>query len=294
MAFSFWTLDQLDALCALQPSVRLAVIGLPISHSRSPQMQNAALLKAGMDCQYVRLEIQPGQVKTVLHELQRRGFYGVNVTIPHKLEALEAMDVLDPLAAELGAVNTVVMRAAKLHGFNTDGPGFLNSVQEGFQRAVSELRVLILGAGGGAGRAVAVQSALAGCRHLHLANRTVEKLKPLIEELNRPGLQLSTCALSDEELRRVLPEVDLIVNATAVGMKEDIAPLPTACLEPRHLVYDMVYRTDQPTKLIQAARERGCAWVDGLSLLIHQGALAFEHWFGQKPDLEAMRGALNE
>ena len=126
-------------------------------------MHNPALAARGMDAQYIRVQVPPGSVKRALELFARHGFVGVNCTIPHKFEALEAMDEVDPLAAKLGAVNTVLIREGKLTGYNSDGPGFLRAVEECFGRPVRELRVLLLGAGGGAGRAVAVQCALEQC-----------------------------------------------------------------------------------------------------------------------------------
>lgn len=303
---SFFTYDQLhhwaDVAPTLHPPARLAVIGDPIGHSKSPQMHNPALLACGLEAQYVRVQVPVGHVKEAFGLFLKNGFLGVNITIPHKFEALEAVDYVDPLARRLGAVNTLAIRDGKMHGFNTDGPGFLRSVKEAFGAEVKDLRVLILGAGGGAGRAVAVQSVLAGCRHLLLATRTESKLVPLMQELETIGAssatslqtQLQICTLDHADLARRLPNVDLIVNATSLGMKADDAPLlPVGCLESRHFIYDMVYRASGPTELIQAATNAGARHADGMCLLLHQGAISFEHWF---PDLtapiEAMRAGL--
>lgn len=300
---SFYTYDQLhhwaDATSGLTPLARLAVIGDPIAHSKSPQMHNPALQACGIDAQYVRIQVPVGSVKEAFGLFVKEGFLGVNITIPHKFEALEAVDVLDPLARRLGAVNTLAIRNGKMFGYNTDGPGFLRSVKEAFGADVKDLRVLILGAGGGAGRAVAVQSVLVGCRSLLLANRTESKLAPLLSELaslSEPStpVQLQTCTLDHADLAARLSEVDLIVNATSVGMKAEDAPLlPAGCLEPRHFVYDMVYRASGPTELIQAAAAVGAPSADGMCLLLHQGAIAFEHWFsGVTAPVDVMRQGL--
>ena len=259
-------------------------------------MHNPALKACGIEGQYVRVQVPVGRVKEAFSVLVKQGFLGVNITIPHKFEALDAVDVLDPLARRLGAVNTLAIRDGRMFGYNTDGPGFLRSVREAFGAEVKDLRVLILGAGGGAGRAVAVQSVLAGCRSLVLANRTVSKLAPLEAELEAisPGrTDLQACTLDHEELRKHLSAVDLVVNASSVGMKAEDAPLlPAGCLERRHLVYDMVYRASCPTELIQAATAVGARHADGMCLLLHQGAISFEHWFGGEAPLEAMRQGL--
>lgn len=300
---SFYTYDQLhhwaDATSALTPPARLAVIGDPIAHSKSPQMHNPALQACGIDAQYVRVQVPVGSVKEAFGLFVKHGFLGVNITIPHKFEALEAVDVLDPLARRLGAVNTLAIRDGQMFGYNTDGPGFLRSVKEAFGADVKDLRLLILGAGGGAGRAVAVQSVLSGCRQLLLANRTESKLAPLLNELSglsEPSapVQLQTCSLDPADLAARLPEVDLIVNATSVGMKAEDAPLlPAGCLEARHFVYDMVYRASGPTELIQAASAAGAPYADGMCLLLHQGAISFEHWFpNETAPIEVMRQGL--
>ncbi len=296
MASPFFTFDQLHDFPALSPPARLAVIGDPIAHSKSPQMHNPALMARGIEAQYVRVQVPVGQVKEAFGLFARQGFLGVNITIPHKFEALDAVDVVDPLAARLGAVNTLAIRDGRLWGYNTDGPGFLRSVREAFGTEVKDLRVLILGAGGGAGRAVAVQCVLAGCRHLLLANRTESKLAPLLTELRSltsEAVVLDTCSLDHEPLASRLADVDLLVNSTSVGMKAGDAPLlPADCLQSRHLVHDMVYRSDGPTDLIQQATRAGARHADGMSLLLHQGAISFEHWFGGDAPLEVMRTGL--
>jgi shikimate dehydrogenase len=293
---SFYTFDQLHQFPALNPPARLAVVGDPVAHSKSPQMHNPALQACGIEAQYVRVQVPVGQVKQAFALFAKQGFLGVNITIPHKFEALEVVDELDPLARQLGAVNTLAIRDGRLHGYNTDGPGFLRSVKEAFGAEVKDLSLLILGAAGGAGRAVAVQSVLSGCRHLVLANRTESKLAPLLTELaglHDGSLAVKTCSLEPNNLAQMLPDVDIIVNATSVGMKADDAPLlPVGCLTKNHGVYDMVYRASGPTDLITQAIQAEARHADGMCLLLHQGAISFEHWFNRPAPLEAMRAGL--
>jgi shikimate dehydrogenase len=259
-------------------------------------MHNPALQACGIQAQYVRVQVPIGRVKEAFGLFAQQGFLGVNITIPHKFEALDAVDVLDPLARQLGAVNTLAIRDGKLFGYNTDGPGFLRSVKEAFAAEVKDLRLLIIGAGGGAGRAVAVQSVLAGCQDIVLANRTASKLDPLVEELRQSSSEtarLQTCSLDHSDLAAHLADVDLIINASSVGMKaEDAALLPAGAIETRHLVYDMVYRASSPTDLIQQATAAQAKHADGMCLLLHQGAISFEHWFDQPAPLDAMRAGL--
>ncbi|WP_050026700.1 shikimate dehydrogenase [Verrucomicrobium sp. BvORR034] len=301
MSKACYTLEDLrnwtSVSAEIDPPARLAVIGDPIAHSRSPQMHNPALKARGIDAQYIRVHVPPGSVAEALDLFALHGFVGVNCTIPHKFEALEAMDELNGLAVALGAVNTVHLHDGQKIGYNSDGPGFLRSVEEAFGAAVKDLRVLIIGAGGGAGQAVAIQSALEGCPSLRLANRTVAKLAPLVKNCQQLSATTQVTALtwSDEEISSILDDVDLIVNATPVGMKDGDGPLfDYQRIQPSHLAYDMVYRAASPTPFISAAKASGARTCDGLRLLLHQGAISFGHWFGEPVPLEAMRSGLTQ
>ncbi len=277
------------------PPARLAVIGDPIGHSRSPQMHNPALQACGIAAQYIRVQVPVGHVAEAFRQFAACGFLGVNITIPHKFEALDAVDVLDPLARQLGAVNTLAIREGKLHGYNSDGPGFLRSVKEAFGKDIKDLRVLIFGAGGGAGRAVAMQSALSGCQKLLLVNRSQAKAETVAEEIHTLGCcpDATVVPWDDDALRAVLANTDLIVNATSLGMKpNDAKLLPADALLARHLVFDMVYRAGGETPLLVDARQAGARIVDGLTLLLHQGGISFEHWFDRPAPLEVMRAGL--
>ena len=279
------------------PSARLAVMGDPIAHSRSPQMHNPALRACGIDAQYIRVQVPVGHVAQAFRQFAACGFLGVNITIPHKFEALSEVDEVDELAAALGAVNTLVIRDGRLLGRNSDGPGFVRSVRDAFGVGLADLRVLILGAGGGAGRAVAVQSALERCGKLVLANRSIEKAKVLASEIRAVGRcrDVTVLGLTDNIIASAAADVDLIVNATSLGMKsEDARLLPASALEARHLVFDMVYRADGETPLLADAKAVGARTVDGLTLLLHQGAISFEHWFDRPAPLEVMCKGLRE
>ncbi|MEZ5388028.1 MAG: shikimate dehydrogenase [Prosthecobacter sp.] len=277
------------------PPARLAVIGDPIAHSRSPQMHNPALRTCGIEAQYIRVQVPEGRVGEAFHQFIKCGFIGVNVTIPHKFEALAAVDEVDELASALGAVNTLVIRDGKLLGRNTDGPGFLRSVKEAFGAEVKDLRVMILGAGGGAGRAVAVQCGLERCRKLILVNRSPAKAETVAGEIRAVGRcdNVVVAPWNDSSVATAAADVDLIVNATSLGMKDgDAQLLPASALQQRHLVFDMVYRAGGETPLLADARAVGARVVDGLSLLLHQGAISFEHWFDRPAPLDAMRQGL--
>ena len=282
--------ERLDAGAA-KPA-RLAVIGHPISHSASPQMHQVALDECGLDVRYVRIDIEPGQVGEAFRRMRALGFYGCNVTVPHKLEAMEMCEV-HPDAKALGAVNTIRFDEDLTRGFNTDGPGFASAVGEVFAVDFAALDIVIAGAGGGAGQAIASQACLLGVAKLVLVNRTVEKLGPLVERLKRIRPETEVIALSFDhaKLAEYCLGCDLIVNTSSVGLKlGDRSILDAACLKGRHLIYDTIYQPPV-TPFLAMANKAGCRTANGLSMLIHQGALAFQHWFPGSEPLAVMRAA---
>jgi shikimate dehydrogenase len=278
----------------LAPPARLSVFGDPVAHSLSPQMHNPALAECGIDAQYVRIEVKTADFQRTLRLIHDAGFFGTNVTIPHKFTALQSVDVVEEQARRLGAVNTVIFRQGSAMGRNSDGPGFVRTVREEFGAALRDLRVLILGAGGGAGRAVAVQCALENCPQLLLANRTQEKAAALQRELAQQHAARGALVVPWDEasLASACQDADLIINGTNLGMRqEDPDLLPEGALESRHLVYDMVYKPLE-TRLYLAARRAGATVINGLPMLLHQGAVSFEWWFNRPAPLEVMRRGL--
>jgi shikimate dehydrogenase len=292
-----YTLEDLSSRDLLdegaEKPARLAVIGHPISHSASPKMHQAALDEFSMPVRYIRLDIESGQVGEAFARMRALGFIGCNVTVPHKLEAMVHCEV-HPDAAALGAVNTIRFDGDADRGFNTDGPGFARAVEDDFQVPFASLKVAIVGAGGGAGQAIATQGCLSGIKQLVLVNRTIGKLGPLVEKLHsiHPETEIIALAFDDSALAEHCLSCDLIVNTSSVGLKEgDPSILPAACLKKEHLVYDTIY---QPpiTPLLAAANELGCRTANGRSMLINQGALAFQHWFPGTDPLLSMKRAL--
>jgi shikimate dehydrogenase len=289
------------ATAGVAPPLRLSVFGDPVEHSVSPQMQNAALEKCGIDARYARLHIRPDELGDALRLLPKAGFIGTNLTIPHKQAALALVDEVDDHARKLGAVNTVVVEGEKLTGYNTDGPGIVRAVRAEFGVDLRDMRVLILGAGGGAGRAIAVQCAIEGCERLALVNRTFDKAQALAAELlpyfsgprvSAPVARLEAVPWEIPALRFQLQNIDLVINASSLGMKRsDPELLPSSILLPHLLVYDTIY-TASRTKLLKAAAEAGARGVNGLSMLLHQGALSFEIWFNREAPVAEMRAAL--
>jgi len=273
---------------------QLAVIGYPVKHSASPQMHQAALDLDGNDIRYVRVEVEPSKVDLAFSRMEKAGFLGCNVTVPHKLEAMEACDELTDSAKQLGAVNTVHFIDGKRIGHNTDGPGLAAAIKHSFGKKLGDLRVLLLGAGGGAGRAIATQCAIEKSPKLILSNRTISKLNPLVEAVNEisPNTEVLAISNQDQDIADIIGEIDLIINSTSLGlMQEDDCPLNPELLSSDHVVYDAIYNPPV-TKLLAAAQDKGCKTANGMSMLIHQGALAYKMWLGDMPSIDAMEAAL--
>ena len=296
-----YTLDDLNSRDLLdagadKPAL-LAVLGWPVAHSASPRMHQPALDANGIDARYIRLEVEPGQVAEAFARMRALGFIGCNVTVPHKLDAMAACDEVHSDARLLGAVNTVRFDKDATRGFNTDGPGFAKAIEEDFQVEFGSLKVCVLGAGGGAGGAIATQACLSRVPELVLVNRTASKVAVLADRLEKsfPDTEILALSFEDGLLLEYCLGCDLIVNTSSVGLKAgDPSILHTDCLRKGHLVYDTIYQPPV-TPLLALAGDIGCRTSNGLSMLLHQGALAFEHWFpaaDPKVVLAAMREGL--
>jgi shikimate dehydrogenase len=285
----------------IEPPIRLGVFGDPVAHSLSPQMQNAALRAGGIDMQYARFHIRPNELRSALLLVRSLDFVGINVTVPHKIAAFTHVDEADESANRAGAINTISVRDKKMRGFNTDGEGFLRAIRTEFSIDLRDLRVMIIGAGGGTGRAIAWQCALENCERLVLVNRTLKKANALVEQLRPffsgprvlgPMTRLEAVAWDESAMRMQLADIDLIINATPLGMNpSDSTPVPARLLAPHHIVFDCVYGSSK-TALVRAADEAGARGANGLSMLLYQGALSFSIWFNREAPLEAMRAAL--
>jgi shikimate dehydrogenase len=285
----------------IDPPIRLGVFGDPVAHSLSPEMQNAALRACEISAQYARFHIRPNELRSALRFLRNLDFVGVNLTVPHKIAGLAQIDEADESASRAGAVNTICLRDKKLIGSNTDGEGFLRAIRSEFSVDLRDLRVLIIGAGGGTGRAIAWQCALESCERLVLVNRTLEKASTLTDKLRPlfvgprvlgPVARLEAAPWEESAMRAHLADIDLIVNATPLGMNpSDPAPIPGRLIAPHHMVFDCVYGPSK-TALLRAAEQAGARSANGISMLLHQGALSFSIWFEREPPIDAMRKAL--
>lgn len=284
-----------------EPPIRLSVFGDPVAHSLSPQMHNAALAACGIASRYCRLHIRPEELAEALRLLPQAGFLGTNITIPHKAAAMGILDVVDDHARKIGVVNTVVVEGERLLGFNTDGPGLLRAIRAEFGVDLRDLRVMVLGAGGGAGRAIAAQCAVENCERLVLVNRTFEKALALAGELEPffkgprvfgPSRRLEAVPWEERKLASQLAQTDLIINATSCGMKRtDPSVLPSTLLQANHLVFDTIYTATQ-TPLMEAAATVGARAANGASMLLYQGVLSFEIWFNRPAPVEVMKAAM--
>lgn len=294
-----YTFDKLDQIP--RTPKRFAVLGYPVRHSLSPPMQEAAFQAAGIDASYVKIEVTPNELPQVVAWLKAQSFDGWNVTLPHKTAMLELVDHLAPSAQSLQAVNTVLQDDGQWIGFNTDGDGWVRAVRDAFGVDVRDLRILILGAGG-VGRALALQAASEKCPHLVVVNRTLEKAQALQRDLMQRIAQdklhgavdpVRILPWNEDLIDEALQHIDLLVNATSVGLKAYDPPvLNPRLLTPYLMVYDTIYRPAE-TRLLTAAREAGARTANGLGMLLHQGALSWEIWTGKKAPLGVMRDALN-
>lgn len=261
---------------------RLAVLGYPVGHSRSPAMHNAALAELGLgeEWSYEAIEIAPDAFEERVREMTGEGFVGANVTVPHKSAALALADELSEAAREIGAANTLVFTGEEVRAENTDAEGFLRSLPE----SPSGKRALVLGAGGAA-RAV-VWALLRDGAAVEVWNRTELRSRHLCEELGG-----ETAAAPRQE------DYDLIVNTTAVGLagEDPFVELPLAAdrFAPGQTVVDMVYGSE-PTALLRAAAAAGAETVEGIEILVQQGALSLETWTDRPAPLDTMRAAARE
>ena len=289
-----------EATRGLDPPIGLGVFGDPVAHSLSPPMQNAALKHCNIPMQYARFHIRANELRSSLDALAKLDLVGVNLTVPHKIAALQFMDDVAENTRSIGAVNTIKIENGKLRCFNTDGRGFSRAIREEFSVDLRDLRVLLLGAGGAA-RAIARQCAKENCERLVVANRTFDKAKKVTDDLVDffagpkvfgPVPRLQAIPWEEPAIRFQIGHVDLIVNATPLGLnRADSSPIPPRLLAPHLMIYDTVYSRER-TPFISAAVEAGARSANGLSMLLHQGVLAFEIWFEREAPINVMRKAL--
>jgi shikimate dehydrogenase len=270
-------------------ATRLAgVIGWPVEHSRSPQMHDAAYAALGLDWAYVPLPVAPGRLEPALAGLAALGFAGANVTVPHKVAAAACCATLSDAARRAGSVNTLLPAAGGLHGETTDGPGLLDAVAARGGAVPREGTLLLLGAGGAA-RAAAAALLDAGVSRLAVSARRGEAAEALVRRL-RPLAPAARVEAAPWPFAGPAPVA--VVNATPLGGSDRRLPLPERMLAGAQLVCDLAYRADgEPTALVGAGRRAGAVVVDGIDVLVHQGARSFALWCGVEPPLDVMERA---
>jgi shikimate dehydrogenase len=281
------------------PGWRVGLIGDPVAHSYSPRFQQPAFDALGIPARYELWHTPGPQLIERVRSLCDKNCLGANVTIPHKEAVLPLVDKIDPLAARIGAINTIVHRDDYLYGYNTDAPGLLHAL---YGHGIGELQrdglislkgytAVLLGAGGAA-RGAAFALVGAGVARLIILNRHLERAQLLAAEVQQT-YDGPVFSLSDPGF--LIPHSSsIIINATSVGMHEDISPLPAEVLarfDADTFVYDMIYNPIQ-THLLCQARTMGLRAANGLSMLLHQGALAFTLWTDQPAPLDVMGAAL--
>jgi len=281
-------------------TTRCAVLGYPVEHSRSPAMQNAAFRALGLDWSYEAIAVEPERLSEVVRDLVEQGYAGANVTIPHKLRALELADVVSDVARAVGAANTLTFEAGSVAAHNTDVEGFLAALAEAVPEGPRGDRALVLGAGGAA-RAVVYALLSAGAGIVEVWNRHPARARALVADLEPQKGRAELRAVPDPQASLA----DLIVNATSVGMAPHEPPetsdlsdfkelrISADDLGDRQVIVDLVYR-DGNTVLVRKARARGLRCVDALDVLVHQGAASFELWTGRSAPLEAMRNGARD
>ncbi|MDD3694551.1 MAG: shikimate dehydrogenase [Lentisphaeria bacterium] len=273
---------------------RYALIGWPVAHSSSPLMQEAAFRAVGLEASYELLPLPPEELAATIPKMLALGYKGWNVTIPHKEAVLPLLQYLDKEAELIGSVNTVLVKNGELHGYSTDGYGLQAALQRNFNLQLPGSRVFFLGCGGAA-RAAAAHAAIHQAEEIVLSNRTEARALTLAADLKRlaPNCKVRVMPLDDEDgIAKILPEMQLLLQCTSLGLKED-DPLPInpKIVPPSLPVFDMVY---DETSFQKRLKEQGNLVRPGWDMLIYQGCRSFELWTGLPAPEAAMRLALQK
>jgi shikimate dehydrogenase len=272
----------------------VACFGQPVAENPTGAMQEAAFQALGLNWRYLTVEVPPARLRDAVLGLRAFGMQGANLTIPHKVAVIEYLDGIAPEASTIGAVNTVRREGDRLIGENTDGKGFLRGVRGDAGMDPAGKRVVILGAGGAA-RAIVTELALARAADLLVVNRSAGRGERMVADLaSRTGARIRFQPW--EGTYAVPGDADMLVNATSIGLYPDAGAMPPVDLRsarPDMLVCDVVFNPPE-TRLIRAARERGLPVLDGLAMLVYQGAIGFELWTGRKAPEAVMKDALRK
>ncbi len=267
----------------------IGLLGYPLGHSISPVMQNAAFESKNINNLYIPVEVKKEDLADVVKAMSKMNFAGFNVTIPYKIEVMNYLDEIDDLAKSIGAVNTVVIKDGKLKGYNTDGIGFLRSLEGELSLSVTGKNIFILGSGGAA-RAISMTLAMNKANRLYICNRTFERAEGLVRDINsKYGNVAISIPMLRQKMEEAITDAEILINATSVGTYPNIdeIPIDKELLNGNFAVCDVVYNPKK-TKLLQEAEKLGCKTMSGLGMLVHQGAEAFEIWTGAKAPVETM------
>ena len=268
------------------------LFGYPVEHSLSPAMHNSGFEKLGLNNIYLPFPVEEDNLGQAVEGVRGLNFKGINVTIPHKQNVIKYLDQLSEEAELIGAVNTIENKNGTLIGHNTDGRGFIRSLKEESDFSAPGSTAVIVGAGGAA-RAIAFQLALEGIDKLLISDLDQPKANKLSTELEEK-VSVEVVAIKSEELAGEMKNVDLLVDATPVGMHPNVDVEPVVGENLLHsdlVVYDLVYNPKE-TVLLKAADKASAQSVSGLGMLLYQGVIAFEIWTGEKAPVEVMRKAL--
>ncbi|AYB45643.1 shikimate dehydrogenase [Paenibacillus lautus] len=267
----------------------LGVMGDPIGHSKSPAMHNAAINALGLSGAYVPLHIRPQGLGDAIQAVKALGFRGVNVTIPHKVEVMKHLDVVDEGAQRIGAVNTIVNDNGKLTGYNTDGIGYVRSLKDEACPDLKGKRIVVIGAGGAA-RGIIYALLGEGPDKISIVNRTSAKALALAEEWSSLA---DLRGYGEERAGEALSDADVIINTTSVGMFPQVSelPIPPESIREGIVVSDLIYNPLK-TELLRQGELRRCTVHGGLGMFINQGAYAFEYWTGLTAPVQAMKEAV--
>lgn len=280
----------------IEGSTRITgLFGYPVRHTFSPAMHNAAFAELGMDYAYLPFEVESRHLQAAVAALIPLGIVGVNVTIPHKEAVMPLLHEISEEAALIGSVNTIHVSGERLKGYNTDAYGYETSLSQEGAFDLAGKRIFVLGAGGAA-RAVSFQSALAGAAEMVIADVIDARAKALGAAVLEafPACRVETCAVDPATIREALAGKDLFVNATPIGMKPDDPQLiDTAWLDATAFVFDVIYNP-QETRLLREAKTRGLRTMNGMGMLLYQGARAFEIFTGVEAPLAVMGNVLRE
>ncbi|MEP7284691.1 MAG: shikimate dehydrogenase [Chloroflexota bacterium] len=281
-------------MAANYKSELVGVFGYPVAENPTGVMQEAAFAKLGLDWRYLTIEVKPEALADAMRGLRAMGMQGINLTIPHKVAVMALLDEIAPDAQMIGAVNTVRRDGTRLIGENTDGKGFMRGIREEGQIDPKGKRIAVLGAGGAA-RAITVELALAGAAELLILNRSRERGEAMVNDLTT---RTKTNARFQHwtTTYHVPNEVDILVNATSIGLYPDVEAMPDVTLDGARadlLVCDVIPNPPE-TPLIKAARAKGLKVLTGLPMLVYQGAIGFEMWTGHKAPEAEMKAALSK